>query len=99
MARHFGMAICPWDLSGGGRFKTKRMMEEKKKTGEGFRSTFGAEQTEDEVKISEALDKVAQEHGGASITVIAIAYVMQKTRYVFPIIIGGRKVEYLMDNI
>ena len=59
---------------------------------------FGTEQTEDEVKMSEALEKVAQEHGGASVTAIAIAYVMQKTRYVCPLI-GGRKVEHLMDNI
>jgi aryl-alcohol dehydrogenase-like predicted oxidoreductase len=29
MARHFGMAICPWDVAGGGRFKTKRMIEER----------------------------------------------------------------------
>ena len=29
---------------------------------------------------------------------VAIAYVMQKTPYVFPII-GGRKVEHLMANI
>ncbi|EED79856.1 predicted protein, partial [Postia placenta Mad-698-R] len=29
---------------------------------------------------------------------VAIAYVMQKTPYVFPIV-GGRKVEHLMDNI
>ena len=30
--------------------------------------------------------------------IVAIAYVMQKTPYVFPIV-GGRKVEHLMDNI
>jgi len=59
---------------------------------------FGAEQIMDGVKMSAALDKVAQEHGGASITAIAIAYAMQKTRYVFPLI-WGRKVELLMDNI
>lgn len=29
---------------------------------------------------------------------MAIAYVMQKTPYVFPII-GGRKVEHLMNNL
>jgi len=29
---------------------------------------------------------------------VAIAYVMQKTQYVFPIL-GGRKVEHLMSNI
>ena len=98
MAQHFGMAICPWDVAGGGKFKTKRMIEEMKKGGEGLRSMLGPEQTEDEAKVSEALDKVAQEHSGASITAIAIAYVMQKTRYVFPLI-GGRKVEHLIENI
>ena len=30
--------------------------------------------------------------------VVAVAYVMQKTPYVFPIV-GGRKVEHLMDKI
>jgi aryl-alcohol dehydrogenase-like predicted oxidoreductase len=74
------------------------MIEEKEKAGKGVRSLFGAEQTKDDVKMSEVLDKVALEHGCASITAIAIAYVMQKTRYVFPLI-GGRKVEHLMDNI
>ena len=29
---------------------------------------------------------------------MALAYVMQKTPYVFPIV-GGRKVEHLIDNI
>ena len=33
-----------------------------------------------------------------SIAPVALAYVMQKTPYVFPIV-GGRKVEHLMDNI
>lgn len=59
----------------------------------------GPEQTPEEVKISAALDKVAQEIGGkASVTAVALAYVMQKTPYVFPII-GGRKTEHLLANI
>ncbi|EJD04794.1 uncharacterized protein FOMMEDRAFT_153886 [Fomitiporia mediterranea MF3/22] len=45
-----------------------------------------------------ALEKVANKAGAKHITAVAIAYVMQKTPYVFPII-GGRKVEYLMANI
>lgn len=32
------------------------------------------------------------------VLLVAIAYVMQKAPYVFPII-GGRKVEHLMDNL
>jgi len=98
MARHFGMALCPWDVVGGGRFQTKKQLEAKKKAGEGIRSMMGSEQTEGEKKISEALEKVAGEVGVESITAVALAYVMQKTPNVFPII-GGRKVEHLKQNI
>lgn len=34
----------------------------------------------------------------SSFVAVALAYVMQKTPYVFPIV-GGRKVEHLLDNI
>jgi diketogulonate reductase-like aldo/keto reductase len=50
-----------------------------------------------EEKVSAALEKVAQEVGG-SITSVAIAYLLQRTPYVFPIV-GGRKVEHLLDNL
>ena len=36
-------------------------------------------QSEQEVKISEALGKVAEEHGIESVTAVALAYVMSKT--------------------
>ena len=98
MARHFGMALAPWDVMGGGKFQTKAAIEERKKKGEGLRSMFTGEQSEEEEKISEALAKVASEHGIQSITAIAIAYVMAKAHNVFPIV-GGRKVEHLQDNI
>lgn len=58
----------------------------------------GWERTEDEKKMSAALEKVAKEVGTAHITAVAIAYVMQKTTHVFPIV-GGRKVEHLEANI
>ncbi|KAF2427693.1 aryl-alcohol dehydrogenase AAD14 [Tothia fuscella] len=99
MARHFGMALAPWDVLGGGKFQSKKAIEARKKQNEGLRSIMGSgEQTEDEEKMSAALEKVASEHGVESVTTIALAYVMQKTQYVFPII-GGRKVEHLHDNI
>jgi aryl-alcohol dehydrogenase-like predicted oxidoreductase len=98
MCRHFGMAIAPWDALGGGKFQSKKALEERKKNNEGLRSMMGGEQTEQEQKISEALEKVAGEHGIESITAIALAYVMAKAPYVFPIV-GGRKVEHLHDNI
>jgi len=98
MARHFGMALAPWDVLGGGKFQSKKALEERKKKGEGLRSFPGTSQTEDEVKMSEALCKVAEEHGIESPTAIALAYVMSKTPNVFPIV-GGRKVEHLQDNL
>jgi aryl-alcohol dehydrogenase-like predicted oxidoreductase len=99
MASYFGMALAPWDVIGGGKFQTKAAIEERKKKGEGLRSMTGSDkQSEDEIKMSEALAKVASEHGIESVTAIAIAYVRAKAPNVFPII-GGRKVEHLLDNI
>ncbi|THX81276.1 putative aryl-alcohol dehydrogenase Aad14 [Aureobasidium pullulans] len=96
MARHFGMALAPWDVLGGGKFQTKAAIEERKKNGEGLRSMMGGEQTEEEVKMSAALEEVANEHN-VSLTAVALAYVMSKTINVFPLV-GGRKVEHLKDN-
>ncbi|KAF4766080.1 hypothetical protein N7455_005064 [Penicillium solitum] len=98
MARHFGMALAPWDVLGGGHFQTAKQLEERKKVGEGLRSVMGAEQTEEERSISEALATVAAEHGVESITTIALAYVLCKAPNVFPLV-GGRKIEHLHDNI
>ncbi|KAJ9149777.1 Aryl-alcohol dehydrogenase Aad14 [Pleurostoma richardsiae] len=98
MARHFGMALAPWDVLGQGKFQTKKALEERKRSGEGLRSLRGPEQTDEESRMSEALALVAEQHGIESVTAVALAYVMAKTPYVFPIV-GGRKVEHLQDNI
>lgn len=99
MARHYGMALAPWDVLGGGHFQTKKQMEERTKSGEGVRRLGTGEQSEDDARISAALERVAAEHGAdVPIHAIALAYVMQKAPNVFPII-GGRKVEHLEGNI
>jgi aryl-alcohol dehydrogenase-like predicted oxidoreductase len=98
MARSFGMALAPWDVLGGGKFKSKKEIDERKKKGETLRGLHGSEQTDDQAKISEALSKVAAEHGIGSVTAVALAYVMSKTTNVFPLV-GGRRVENLQDNI
>ena len=82
----------------GGKLQTKNALEEHKKAGEGLRSLLGHGQTEEEVRMSEALAKAAAEHGIESVTAIALAYVMSKAPYVFPMV-GGRKVEHLKDNV
>ena len=58
----------------------------------------GWERNEDERKICKALGEVAKQTGAKSIQAVAIAYVMQKTTHVFPIV-GGRKAEQLESNI
>ncbi|KAJ5951960.1 Aldo/keto reductase [Penicillium vulpinum] len=98
MARHFGMALAPWDVMGGGKFKTKEEIERRKSQGEGLRSILSSEQSEEEAAMSAALEKVANEHGIKSLTAVALAYVMAKAPNVFPLV-GGRKIEHLKDNI
>lgn len=83
---------------GGGKLQTKKQIEARRQAGEGLRVMRGVEQTDGERLASEALEKVAAEHGTENIQQIALAYVMQKTRNVFPLV-GGRKVEHLQDNI
>lgn len=98
MARQYGMALAPWDVLGGGKFQTRKALEERAKRGESLRSTRGSDQSEEEERMSEALEKVAKEHGTDSITAIALAYVRAKATHVFPMV-GGRKIEHLRDNI
>ncbi|KAJ3721568.1 Aldo/keto reductase [Lentinula raphanica] len=99
MARSMGMALAPWGVLARGKLRTDEEEERRRTTGEKGRMTTGNwERSEDEVKMSHALEKVAKEIGAKSIAAVAIAYVMQKTPYVFPII-GGRKVENLVENL
>lgn len=95
MARHFGLALCPWNVLGGGELKTKKQIEARQSSQEGGRFKG---QSEAARKVSEALEKVAGEHGGDSIQQIALAYVLRKSRNVFPLV-GFRKVEHLQDSI
>ena len=66
------------------------------------------ERSEAEAAMSRTLEKVARSvgafipsganEGEPNVTAVALAYVMQKAPYVFPVV-GGRKVEHLMNNI
>ncbi|EGN98172.1 hypothetical protein SERLA73DRAFT_183076 [Serpula lacrymans var. lacrymans S7.3] len=100
MARSEGLALAPWNVIAGGKFRTDEEEERRRQTGEKGRTLINPnwERNENEKKMSKALEKVAQEVGAKHITAVAIAYVMQKTPYVFPII-GGRKIEQLEANI
>ncbi|KAF7860479.1 hypothetical protein EAF04_008604 [Stromatinia cepivora] len=90
MAAEEGMGLAPWGALGGGHFKS----EEQRKSDEGRKL---APPTEAAFKISKALEKIANEKK-TIITSVAMAYVMKKAKYVYPIV-GGRKVEHLKGNI
>jgi aryl-alcohol dehydrogenase-like predicted oxidoreductase len=85
-----GMGIAPWGAMGGGHFKS----DEQRRCSDGRKMGDAGESA---IKVSKVLEKIAQKKD-AAITSVALAYVMHKTPYVFPII-GGRKVEHLRDNI
>lgn len=91
MARDEGMALAPWGSLGGGNFTT----EAKRKANEKGRNMRPP--TETQIKISKKLEQIANKKN-TQITSVALAYVMHKAPYVFPIV-GGRKVEHLKGNI
>ncbi|KIA75644.1 hypothetical protein HK57_00576 [Aspergillus ustus] len=92
MCRDQGMAIAPWAPLGQGKFKSKAARE-----GNEVGSGRAADLTERDIKISDALEDVAQRKG-TTLHAIALSYVMHKTPNVFPII-GQRKIEHLKANI
>ncbi|KAJ7711297.1 NADP-dependent oxidoreductase domain-containing protein [Mycena olivaceomarginata] len=101
MARAHGLALAPWSVLAAGKFRTDAEEEAMRATGEKGRTMFNPkwERDENEVTISRALEKVAGEVGkGVSSNAVAIAYVLSKAPYVFPIL-GGRKVEHLLSNL
>ncbi|KAF4616917.1 hypothetical protein D9613_008391 [Agrocybe pediades] len=100
MAKSEGLALAPWNVLAAGKIRTNEEEERRRATGEKGRIMWSAdwERTENEKLVCKALEKVAQEVGAKHITAVAIAYLMHKTPYVFPIV-GGRKVEHLVANV
>ncbi|TCD70760.1 hypothetical protein EIP91_001789 [Steccherinum ochraceum] len=100
MARRHNMAIVPCNVLATGKIRTDEEEERRRQTGVHGRTTMSQdwERNENEKKMAKALEQVAKEVGAKHITAVAIAYVMQKAPYVFPII-SGRKIEHLMSNI
>ncbi|TVY33099.1 Norsolorinic acid reductase A [Lachnellula occidentalis] len=87
------MAVAPFEALGGGRFKTPEQIKEQKDR----RMEFYPDSVLKYNKVGAALAKIAERKSTLP-TSIALAYVMQKQAYVFPLI-GGRKVDYLKANI
>ncbi|CAA7263314.1 unnamed protein product [Cyclocybe aegerita] len=90
MARSEGMALAPWNVLAAGKIRTDAEEEKRRQTGEKGRTLLDPNW--------ERNDKREEEVGAKHITSVAIAYLMQKTTYVFPIL-GGRKIEHLLANV
>ena len=102
MARTNGLALAPWNVLAGGKLRSDAEEARREASGEKGRSVMSPSWKRNEVekKVSGVLQKIAVEVGldGDNVGAVAIAYLLQKTPYVFPII-GGRKVEHLLANV
>jgi hypothetical protein len=87
-----GMALAPWGALGGGFFKPKGSRGKD----DGGRKFAGGKSGREE-QVSDVLEKLSEEKN-VPMTSIALAYVMHKAPFTYPIV-GGRKVSHLKDNI
>ena len=87
--------MAPFGTLGAGAFKTKAQRAALNETAR----TKGREVTisDSTIAVAEVLEKVADRHN-TLLTSGALAYVLHKTPYVFPII-GNRNIEHLKGNI
>lgn len=82
---------------GGGKLRSQKEIDSRDQSGD-FQFRHGASaQTEQEKKISDALEKVGEELG-KSAAAVALAWVLAKEPNVFHVV-GGRKLAHLKDNI
>lgn len=87
-----GMGLCPWGSLGRGKFKSEEEFNAAEREGRKM-----GPQSEQDRRIAAKLDELAKKKD-TSITSVALAYIMHKTPYVFPIV-GIRKVDHLKGNI
>ncbi|THV03754.1 aryl-alcohol dehydrogenase [Dendrothele bispora CBS 962.96] len=97
-----GLGIHPWGVLASGHIRSNEEEKRRLESGEKGRQlpdwNLDWIRSPEEVKVCDGLEKVAKEVGAKNIGALAIAYVLHKTQYMFPII-GGRKVEHLTSNI
>jgi aryl-alcohol dehydrogenase-like predicted oxidoreductase len=92
MALDEGMALAPWGAIGGGKYKT-----EAERADSSGRTGAWVNLSEVDKAVIPALESVAKRQN-TSMTAVALAYIIGKSPYVFPIV-GGRTVKHLKGNI
>ncbi|KAK9431026.1 Aldo/keto reductase [Lipomyces doorenjongii] len=96
ICRAEGMGICPYGVLNQGRFQTEDGYKEREKNKPGRKSVPPHQHDKDVSRVLERISKAKDENTG--ILQVALAYVMQKAPYVFPIV-GGRTLEHIKGNI
>lgn len=89
-----GMGLCPYGTLNQGRFQTEAGYKEREKNNEGRNFIPLSERDK---KVAGVLEKVGNKNN-IPLLAVALAYVIQKTPYVFPIV-GARKVEHIQGSI
>lgn len=96
MCRSEGMGLCPYGVLNQGRFQTEEGFKAREQQNEGRKQT---PLSEHDKSVSRVLEQVASSlDPPATITQVALSYVMQKAPFVFPIV-GGRMLEHIQGNI
>lgn len=93
MCKDEGMGLLPYGTLGQGRFQTESDFAEREKNNPGRKKP----PSRVERAVSKVLEDLAKVKD-SQVTSIAMAYVMHKAPYVFPLV-GGRKVEHIKGNI
>ncbi|KAN0104731.1 Aldo/keto reductase [Hyaloscypha variabilis] len=88
-------AVAPWEVLGGGRFKSAEQIKNQKEGDSRMELHPGREEAFE--RVEKVLRRIGEEMGTLP-TSVALAYVMRKQAYVFPLV-GGRKVDHLKANI
>lgn len=96
MCKAEGMALAPWGALGGGYFKTDGERIQTQETKNAGRN-IPVMDTSNHKKVGKVLEEIGRIKG-VPMTSVALAYLLHKTPYVFPIL-GGRKLEHLKSNI
>ncbi|KAL3480236.1 NADP-dependent oxidoreductase domain-containing protein [Aspergillus californicus] len=94
MCRDEGMGLCPYGVLNQGRFQTEEVFREREKSNEGRNFIQTSQRDRD---VSKVLETIAKKKG-VDLLHVALAYIMDKAPYVFPIV-GARKLSHIEGSI
>jgi aryl-alcohol dehydrogenase-like predicted oxidoreductase len=88
-----GMRLLPFGTLGNGRYQTEATYVEREKDNPGRKFPAGPAEN-----VSKILETIEEKKDNAHLTGVAMAYIMQKAPYTFPLV-GCRTLEHLKGNI